>query len=48
MSDCKKIEKFFYWNGCEDALKQSIERSRYVKKVRSKLMKKKLKYVLKN
>lgn len=41
MNECNIAEKSFCWNGCDDILKESIRRSKYVKKVRSDLLKKK-------
>ncbi|MFX0186235.1 MAG: hypothetical protein ACFE8A_00715 [Candidatus Hodarchaeota archaeon] len=42
MAACDNIEKWYCWNGDEEALINCIRRSKFVKKVRTELMKKKI------
>lgn len=43
MSIACDIEKYVCWNGCDDKLHDCIERSKFVKDIRKKLIKKKYK-----
>lgn len=38
----QKDDRAFFWNGCEDHLKDSIDRSDFVKEIRCKITSKKL------
>ncbi|MFX1237777.1 MAG: hypothetical protein ACFFAS_13740 [Promethearchaeota archaeon] len=44
MSECHDYEKCYCWNGCEDLLKEKIERNSFYKKIRQQLTRRKLKY----
>ena len=48
LSSCDNSERCFCWNGDDDALEKCIRRNKFVKTVRSELMKKKFKSILPN
>lgn len=43
MTECRDLKKCSCWNGCENLLKDNIERNEFYKEIRKNLARKRLK-----